>query len=115
MSNDPHENLDANNVTPFSGLSSRQIQFEMDTFMAITGLHIGKEYFVKGALLAQDSKAFEAQRDDGIKLLPQEAEDLSLEKSRKWKHVWPMWTLVGVLAVGATMQGWEEAAVSGGK
>lgn len=115
MGNSLQQNPDASTVIPFAGLNPEQIRLEVDRFMDKTGLHIWKEYFVKGAFLAQDPEAFQAPRDDDIKLLPQETEDLEIERTRKWRQAWPMWILVGCLALGAAIQGFDETAVNSGK
>lgn len=115
MDNSLQENPDAATVIPFAGLDPEQIRQEVDRFMEITGLHIWKEHFIKGAFLAQDPEAFQTTRDDNIELLPKEKEDLGIEKTRKWRQAWPMWILVGFLALGAAIQGFDETAVNSGK
>lgn len=109
MNNGLHEN------PPFPGLNPEQIETEVNKFMDRTGLHDWKGYFIKGALFAQDPEVFEAERDDGIRLLPQEKEDLELEKTRKWTQAWSLWILVGFLALGAAIQGFDETAVNSGR
>lgn len=103
-----YANPDATTLRPYSGLSPRQVRLEVDKFMDTTGLHIEKDYFIKGAFLAQDPEAFEAQRDDDIKLLPQEEEDLT----NKWRQYWTLWIFVGCLALGAVI---HETAVDSGR
>lgn len=110
-----HENPDATTPIPFSGLSPQQVRLEVDKLMSTTGLHIWKEYFVKGAFLAQDPEAFETKRDDNLELLPQEREDLRLEKTRKGRQYWPLSILVGCLALGTLIHGWDETAANSGR
>lgn len=108
-------NPDPATFIPFSGLNPQQIRSEVDRFMDKTNLHVWKEYFIKGAFLAQDPDAFGSTREDNIKLLPEEENDLELEKSWKWRQTWTMWILVGCLALGAGIQGFDETAVNSGK
>lgn len=108
------KNPDATTVRIFPDLNPEQIRLEVDKFMAITNLYTLEEYFIKGAFLAQDPEAFEGQRDVNIKLLPEEKEDLRLEKSsitRRWRLASNLWIL---LAVGAVIQGFDETAVNSG-
>ncbi|MCJ1465983.1 hypothetical protein MMC07_004602 [Pseudocyphellaria aurata] len=98
---------------PFSGLNPREIELEVDKFMNTSGLHDWRKFFIKGALLAQDPGAFDdTNRDDDVTLSPEEKEDLSIEKTRKWVQAGPMWILVGCLALGPAIQGFDETAVN---
>lgn len=103
MDNSFYRNPDATSVIPFAGLNPDQIKSAVDDFMCKTGLHIWKKYFIKGAFLAQDSRALDQERNDRIILLTHEKEDLRLEKEGKWRQAWTMWILVGCLALRAAI------------
>lgn len=90
-------------------------------FVGTTGLDLWQSFFLKGAFLAQDKKSFGAnfntQRDDGLSLTEQECKYLRIEKTTGWKlkQPWALWRLVALCALGAAVQGWDEAAVAGGR
>lgn len=100
---------------PFDRLEEEEVQNRVDEFVQETGLSLYHQYFLKGAFIAQNDRAFDGPRDDNLLLLDDERTSLHEEETRRWKHPRELWQLVILCAVGAATQGWDESAVDGGK
>lgn len=99
---------------PFDRLEEEQLRAKVEAFLQETGLRLWREYFLKGAFIAQNDRAFEGPRDDELCLEDEEKASLDEEEKRRWKHPRALWHLVILCAIGAATQGWDESAVDGG-
>ena len=100
---------------PFDRLDQEQMTRKVNDFIDESGLSIYREYFLKGAFLAQNDSAFESLRDDNLALTDEERASLQQEKTRRWKHPRALWQLIILCAIGAATQGWDESAIDGGR
>ena len=100
---------------PFDGMEEAEVRSEVENFMTETTLGIYRVYFVKGAFIAQNDRAFEGTRDDGLSLTDEERKSLQREKTSQWRQPRRLWQLVILCAAGAATQGWDQSAVDGGK
>ncbi|KAL8691650.1 MAG: hypothetical protein Q9218_003171 [Villophora microphyllina] len=121
---DPDDDVDASLninsplVNPFVGKTHNEMNDLIDAFMEKTKIdEIYSEYVRKGAFLAQDSEAFDDDREDGLQLKQEERAAMILEdpkRGSKWNQPWILYALVGCCSLGAAVQGWDETAVNGG-
>ena len=100
---------------PFNGLEEAQLRTKVEDFLRETGLSLYRQYFLKGAFLAQSDRAFNGPRDDELFLEDDEKISLEVEETKRWTHPRALWNLVVLCAIGAATQGWDESAVDGGK
>lgn len=100
---------------PFDRLEEIEVRDEVRKFMKETALDTSFfPFFEKGTFIAQNKRAFEGTRDDGLSLTPEETEILRQEATTEWRHPRALWQLVILCAIGAATQGWDESAVDGG-
>lgn len=92
------------------------------------------EVWLKAILLVQSPEAFDIRDNDGLKLTPEEERALKLDREvdkprrsgrhrrplflrndwHKWRALpWQQWQILVLCAMGATIQGWAEAAFNG--
>ena len=100
---------------PFDRFEEAEVRSEVEKFTKETGLEVYSLYFEKGAFIAQNDRAFEGTRDDGLSLTAEEKESLNRETTSRWRQPRALWQLVILCAIGAATQGWDESAVDGGK
>lgn len=100
---------------PFDRLEEAEVRNEVRNFMKETRLEFYSPFFEKGAFIAQNDRAFEVTRDDGLSLTDEERESLDRETTSQWRQPRTLWQLVLLCAIGAATQGWDESAVDGGK
>ena len=100
---------------PFDRFEEADVRCEVEKFTKETGLEVYGLYFEKGAFIAQNERAFEGTRDDGLSLTAEEKESLERETMSRWRQPRTLWQLVILCAIGAATQGWDESAVDGGK
>lgn len=100
---------------PFDRLEEAEVRSEVSKFIAETSLETFTLFFEKGAFIAQNERAFDGTRDDGLSLTDEEKEILDQEATSQWRHPRALWQLVMLCAIGAATQGWDESAVDGGK
>ena len=110
LTQDPSAQIHA----PFDRLDEEEINSRVDEFIQETGLGLYRQYFLKGAFIAQNDRAFDGPRDDDLSLEDEERTNLREEETRRWKHPRSLWQLVILCAFGAATQGWDESAVDGG-
>ena len=90
-----------------------------------SGLEDYRFYFEQAGILVIDPLAW---KDDGMigrrsghafEIKETQYAELQQEKGTVWQKLtklpWPMWQLVLLCGLGAMVQGWDEAAVNGGK
>ena len=111
LTQDPSPQIHA----PFDRLDEEEINSRVDQFIQETGLGLYRQYFLKGAFIAQNDRAFVGPRDDNLSLEDEERTSLQEEKTRRWKHPRSIWQLVILCAVGAATQGWDQSAIDGCK
>nr|BBI16191.1 hypothetical polyol transporter [Ramalina conduplicans] len=93
------ESIHSRLVNPFIGKNAEEMHALVNEFMHKTEIDtIFEETIRKGAFLAQDSKAFQNPRDDGLELNDAERKALRLEDPTHGR---------------AAVQGWDETAVNG--
>lgn len=110
-------NINAAIHAPFNGLDESDLYNKVIEFVKHAGLDDYKTYFLKAGFIAQNDEAFKCDPDDRpfqLSLSPEEERCLDEEKTRRWKHPGALWRLVALCALGAVVQGWDEAAVDGG-
>ena len=100
---------------PFDRFEEADVRSEVEKFTKEAGLEIYGLYFEKGAFIAQNDRAFEGPRDDGLSLADEEKESLDRETTSQWSQPRTLWQLMILCAIGAATQGWDESAVDGGK
>ncbi|KAM0794140.1 hypothetical protein BDR22DRAFT_717331 [Usnea florida] len=100
---------------PFDRFEEADVRSEVENFTKEAGLEIYGLYFEKGAFIAQNERAFEGTRDDGLSLTAEEKESLERETMSRWRQPRTLWQLVILCAIGAATQGWDESAVDGGQ
>ena len=100
---------------PFDRFEEAKVRSEVANFTKETTLEFYSLYFEKGAFIAQNDRAFEGTRDDGLSLEDEEKESLDRETRSRWRQPRTLWQLVILCAIGAATQGWDESAVDGGK
>lgn len=111
LTQDPNAQIHA----PFDRLDEEEMNSRVDEFIQETGLSLYRQYFLKGAFIAQNDRAFDGPRDDNLSLEDGERASLQQEETRRWKHPRTLWQLVILCAFGAATQGWDESAVDGGR
>ena len=103
------ESIHSRLINPFIGKRTEEMHKLVDDFMQKTWIDpIYEETIRRAAFLAQDSKAFQGPRDDGLKLNEAEEEALRLEDPRygsKWNQRWKLYALVSCCSLGAAVQG----------
>ena len=102
---------------PFDGLDEDKLKDKVIAFVDEAGLNDDEVYFLKAGFIAQSDEAFTGDPNDGpfqLTLTQPEKTCLREEKTRRWKHPGALWRLVALCALGAAVQGWDEAAVDGG-
>ena len=120
--------LDVRINGPFNDIEPEDMETLLDDFMKKTDIeHIYRQIFRKGMYLAQYSEAFAnpGEREDGLSLTDKEQKYIKFEKLvttnelptwkldfEKWRLPGPLWRLVVLCALGALVQGWDEAAVN---
>ena len=110
-------NINAAIHAPFNGLDESELRNKVSEFVEKAGLNDYMDYFLKGGFVAQSDDAFNCAPEDrplGLSLSTEEKTCLEEEKTRRWKHPGALWRLVALCALGAAVQGWDEAAVDGG-
>ena len=110
-------NINAAIHAPFNGLDEKELEDKVAGFVEDAGLTDYSSYFLKAGFVAQSDDAFNCPTDGtplGLSLSTDEMTCLEEEKTRRWKHPGALWRLVALCALGAAVQGWDEAAVDGG-
>jgi hypothetical protein len=82
---------------------------EAQAFAEQYGLAEHKELFGRGALVARDMHNF----DTISELLEDERQALQYEKDHKWHGPKMLWYSIGLCAVGAATQGWDQTGANG--
>lgn len=81
----------------------------MRSFCEQYGFQEEEEVFQKGALVAQNPTAFE---DLGC-LTQDDVTALRREVTHKWHHPLALYCTIGVLSLGAAVQGWDNTGTNG--
>ena len=101
-------------INPFRGKTHDQMVRATKDFMETSQIDDGwLEHIRKGAFLAQDSHAFDKEREDGLSLKRDEAEALRMENpltGNKWDQPFILYALVVCCSLGAAVQGWDEVS-----
>lgn len=67
------------------------------------------DLFARGALVARDMDNFH----DVPGLTPEELAALEYEKAHKWHGSYMLWYSIGLCAMGAATQGWDQTGTNG--
>jgi hypothetical protein len=67
------------------------------------------ELFGRAALVARDLERFEMVRELG----EEERKALDYERKHKWHGPWMLWYSIGLCAIGAATQGWDQTGSNG--
>ncbi len=114
----PKLDINAQIHAPFNLIEEDQLMLEAQNFVEENGLEDYQSHFLKGAFIAQNDRAFFTQHPPGgLSLTTKEADCLQqeIDGTNRWRHPRALWQLVGLCAIGAAVQGWDESAIDGGK
>jgi len=67
------------------------------------------DLFARAAKVARDPKTFDELPD----LLDDEKAALEYERAHKWHGPWMLWYSIGLCAIGAATQGWDQTGANG--
>ncbi|KAL2867758.1 uncharacterized protein BJX67DRAFT_77210 [Aspergillus lucknowensis] len=94
---------------PLQNFPREQVVHDAHGFAESKGLSEHKELFGRAALVARDPDNFETIPE----LTQDEQAALEYEKNHKWHGPWMLWYSVGLCAVGAATQGWDQTGSNG--
>ncbi|KAL4875852.1 hypothetical protein BJY04DRAFT_150573 [Aspergillus karnatakaensis] len=94
---------------PLESLSREQVVADARVFAETHGLSEHIELFERGALVARDPKRFESIPE----LTEEERAALTYEKEHIWHGSKMLWYSVGLCAIGAATQGWDQTGSNG--
>lgn len=95
-------------LTIFQRNSSDQVVSDARSFAESHGLAECADLFGRAALVARDP-----ERIDTLDLLEDERIALQYEKDHKWHGPKMLWYSIGLCAVGAATQGWDQTGANG--
>lgn len=107
--NPQSRNLNAVFENPLANVSREQLERDVDDFCNTYGLTEDREWFIKGALVAQDSNS----AAKGHELSDDEKRVLQEETTNKWRHPWMLYWLCCMCSLSAATQGMDETANNG--
>jgi len=103
-------------TNPFLDWDQKRTNDEIASFVKMSGLIDDDTYIRRGAFLAQDPRAFDHPRNDGLTLRrdKDEAAYLALEKTerklKKFKQTRQLYFLVAICSLGAAVSTLERTA-----
>lgn len=97
-------------VNPLQSMTKAAVAANAKEFCADHGLADQTDLFVKGALVARDPDDF----DDLTELNEHDKGVLRHERDHKWSAPWMLYFTMGVCAVGAATQGWDQTGKHAG-
>ncbi|KAL4787189.1 hypothetical protein BJX76DRAFT_319108 [Aspergillus varians] len=107
---DRRQSLGVNIIqNPLQNVSREQVIHDARSFAESRELTEDAELFVRAALVARDPDGFEAIPE----LTDDEQAALAYEKDHKWHGPWMLWYSVGLCAIGAATQGWDQTGSNG--
>ena len=96
-------------INPFREKTQGEMDTLIENFMQNTEIErFWLSHFRKGAFLAQDSHAFEREREDGLSLSREETQSVIQEYTNKWNQPIILYALVACCSLSAAVQGWDE-------
>ncbi|GAB1739619.1 hypothetical protein NU219Hw_g4568t1 [Hortaea werneckii] len=106
---DRHHNRGAQAQNPLAGISSQELEVQVDAFCDKYGFQDHLTVFRKAALVAQNP--------DKIESIESLTEDdkywLQLEHTKRWKLPWTMYMCIGIVSIGSAIQGWDNTGANG--
>ncbi|KAL4771834.1 hypothetical protein BDW60DRAFT_222792 [Aspergillus nidulans var. acristatus] len=94
---------------PLQSVSQEQAASDARAFAQANGMSEHADLFGRAALVARDPDNFET-----IPGLSQEEQAaLTYEKDHKWHGPWMLWYSIGLCAIGAATQGWDQTGSNG--
>ncbi|KAL5333809.1 hypothetical protein BJX70DRAFT_391924 [Aspergillus crustosus] len=94
---------------PLEDIPRDKVIADARAFAEANGLSEHAELFGRGALVARDPKSFEAIAE----LTQEEHTALAYERDHKWHGSKMLWFSVGLCAIGAATQGWDQTGSNG--
>jgi len=91
------------------GIPKVRLIAEVDLFCKDFHLEVHQDIFRKGALLAQQPDEWALLED----LSDEEKDAAQYERNHKWRLSRGLWWVVGVCAIGAAVQGWDQTGSNG--
>lgn len=100
---------DANSKKNLQRVSREQNVADAKAFAEQHGLAGDAEVFGRAALVARDLDSFESVTE----LLDDERSALQYERDHKWHAPTMLWYSIGLCAIGAATQGWDQTGSNG--
>jgi sugar porter (SP) family MFS transporter len=94
---------------PLQSKPAEQVVAEARMFAEANGMEAHAALFGRAALVARNNHAF----DDIPDLMPDERSALAYERDHKWHGPKMLWFSIGLCAVGAATQGWDQTGANG--
>ncbi|KAJ5242443.1 uncharacterized protein N7469_000770 [Penicillium citrinum] len=94
---------------PLTRISAEQAALDARQFAETHGMSEHVDLFARAAKVARDPKTFDELPD----LLDDERAALEYERAHKWHGPWMLWYSIGLCAIGAATQGWDQTGANG--
>ncbi|KAJ5082092.1 hypothetical protein N7532_011135 [Penicillium argentinense] len=95
---------------PLMRASKEQAVGDARRFAESNGMQEYVDLFGRAAIIARDSKAFE---ESASEFLEDERAALAYERDHKWHGPKMLWYSIGLCAIGAATQGWDQTGANG--
>ncbi|KAI7583699.1 hypothetical protein D0869_03323 [Hortaea werneckii] len=94
---------------PLKSASKEQVVYDAEAFARDNGMPEHAELFGRAALVARDPEKF----DQVTELSDDERKALAYEHTHKWHGPTMLWYSIGLCAIGAATQGWDQTGSNG--
>ncbi|RMY74789.1 hypothetical protein D0864_09949, partial [Hortaea werneckii] len=94
---------------PLKSASKEQVVYDAEAFARDNGMPEHAEMFGRAALVARDPEKF----DQVTELKEDERSALAYEHTHKWHGPAMLWYSIGLCAIGAATQGWDQTGSNG--
>ncbi|OQE31202.1 hypothetical protein PENSTE_c001G07805 [Penicillium steckii] len=94
---------------PLTRISADQAALDARQFAEQHGMSEHADLFARAAKVARDPKTF----DELQELQDDERAALEYERAHKWHGPWMLWYSIGLCAIGAATQGWDQTGANG--
>lgn len=102
-------NVNATIVNPLEGIPKDQLRHKVDAFCESWGFQDQREYFQKGALIAQNPTTFE----DIPELTEDDKYHIRRETTHKWHLPKDLYFAIALCSLGSAIQGWDNTGANG--
>ncbi|KAI7258041.1 MFS transporter [Hortaea werneckii] len=106
---DRQYNRGAQTQNPLAGISTQELEVQVDVFCDKFGFQDHLEVFRKAALVAQNPDKIESIES----LTDEDRYWLQLEHTKRWKLPWTMYMCIGIVSIGSAIQGWDNTGANG--